>query len=288
MEITILHGQGHKGSTYHITEMMKENLLDMDRACEIIDNKVIKLNGDRNDNIDRNNSTSISNSTNANFNVNVNTNANTNVSRNSGRDIVHEYFMPKDTPDFCVGCFQCILKSEEQCPHNEKVQEILVSMLHSEIIIIDSPTYCFEMTGQLKTLFDHFGYMWMSHRPRKEMFSKIGIVISTAAGAGATRVTKSMEKQLFWWGVPKIYRLDFKVNASSWETVSDKVKEKITQKIEVTTHEVKSKLGKVKPNFKTKLLFGMLRKMQNTNNWNMIDKEYWQKNNWLEKTRPWR
>lgn len=80
------------------------------------------------------------------------------------------------------------------------------------------------MTGQLKTLFDHFAYLWMPHRPRKEMFSKIGIVISTAAGAGANRVTKSMAKQLFWWGVPKIYRIHFNVNAACWEDISEKIK----------------------------------------------------------------
>ena len=33
---------------------------------------------------------------------------------------------------------------------------------------LDKLTYCFEMTGQLKTLFDHLGYLWLSHRPRDE------------------------------------------------------------------------------------------------------------------------
>ncbi|NLG88755.1 MAG: hypothetical protein GX494_05980 [Clostridiaceae bacterium] len=28
MEITVIHGQGHKGSTYHITYMVKERLTD--------------------------------------------------------------------------------------------------------------------------------------------------------------------------------------------------------------------------------------------------------------------
>lgn len=30
MEMTIIHGQGHKGSTYHITSMIKEQLVDSD------------------------------------------------------------------------------------------------------------------------------------------------------------------------------------------------------------------------------------------------------------------
>lgn len=233
MEITILHGQMHKGNTYHITEMLKEKLTVKDT-------------------------------------------------------VVHEYFLPKDTPSFCVGCFQCILKGEEYCPQAAQVQKIAASMQRSEIIMIDSPTYCFEMTGQLKTLFDHFGYMWMSHRPRKEMFSKIGIVISSAAGAGGKNVTKSIAKQLFWWGVPKVHQLHFNVSSMSWKDTSDKIKLKITQKIEAVTRQVSKQAGKEKYNFKIKFLFHIMRKMQEGNKWNLTDRNYWQTNNWLGAVRPWR
>lgn len=233
MEITIIHGQVHKGSTYHITAMIKERLADSNTA-------------------------------------------------------VNEYFMPKDAPAYCTGCYQCIQKGEEYCLQADKVQKILASMLRSEIIIIDSPTYCYEMTGQLKTLFDHFGYLWMPHRPRKEMFSKIGIVISTAAGAGANRVAKSITKQLFWWGIPKIYPIHFNVNAACFEDIPEEIKQKIMHKAEETSRKVKIQIGKAKPNIKTKFMFNIMRKMQGSNNWNKTDKDYWGKNKWLEKTRPWR
>ena len=78
----VIHGQGHKGSTYHITDMVKERLTD------------------------------------------------------SGT-VVHEYYMPKDTPAFCVGCFQCIMKGKN-IVLGPKRSEITESMLRSEIIIIDS------------------------------------------------------------------------------------------------------------------------------------------------------
>jgi multimeric flavodoxin WrbA len=178
---------------------------------------------------------------------------------------VHEYYMPKDTPDFCAGCFQCFQKGEEYCPQADKVQRIAESMLRSEIIIIDSPTYCFEMTGQLKTLFDHFGYIWMSHRPRKEMFLKIGITLSTAAGAGANKMTKSIARQMFWWGIPKIYRMYFSVNAARWEDVPERNKKRIVRKTEKLSHNVKNIIGKSRPGIKTIFLFNIMRKMQQSN-----------------------
>lgn len=233
MDITIIHGQAHKGSTYNITDLIKESIAESD----------------------------------------------TNI---------HEYFMIKDTPDFCVGCFKCIQNGEQYCPHVNKVQEIASSMIKSEIIIIDSPTYCYEMTGQLKTLFDHFGYMWMSHRPRKEMFNKVGIAVSTAAGAGSKRVVNSIERQMFWWGMPKVYKMAVNVSAMNWEAVSEDIKLKISNNIKTITQDIKKSIGNVKPNIKTKILFNIMRKMHYGNNWNITDRSYWDNNEWLGKVRPWR
>lgn len=233
MEITLIHGQGHKGSTYHISNMIKEKLSD--------DNTV-----------------------------------------------VHEYFMLKDGPSFCVGCFKCIYKDEWKCPEAEKIQKILLSMLSSDIIIIDSPTYCMEMTGQLKTLFDHFGFIYMSHRPRKEMFKKVGIVVSTAAGGGAKRVTKSIANQMSWWGIPRIYKLSFNVNAISWDEVSDIMKTKIQEKAEkVSLNTIKIK-DKEKYNIKTAALFKLMGKMHKSNTWNEKDRNYWEQNYLNKKIKPWR
>ena len=232
MEITLIHGQMHKGSTYHIVDSLKEKLADKDT-------------------------------------------------------VIHEFYMPKDGPTYCVGCFQCIFKGETYCQEAQKVQNIKEAMLKSKVIIIDSPTYCFEMTGQLKTLFDHFAYQWMSHRPEGEMFTKIGVAVSTSAGAGDKNVAKSIRRQLFWWGIPKVHTLNFKVNASSWEDVSDKVRMKIVKEVERTSLKIKNEMGNSAPAIKTRLFFNIMRKMQGTNTWNKVDKEHWERNQWLGKARPW-
>ncbi|WP_312652242.1 NAD(P)H-dependent oxidoreductase [Proteiniclasticum sp.] len=233
MEITVIHGQVHKGSTYHITEMLKNRISHDDT-------------------------------------------------------VVHEFYLPKDSPGFCVGCFQCIFKGEEYCPESEKVKRISEAMLRSQIIIVDSPTYCFEMTGQLKSLFDHFGYMWMSHRPQGEMFTKTGVVVTTAAGAGGKSVVQSIRRQLFWWGIPKIHSLKFNVNASSWDDVSEKIMKKIIQEVDETAFKIRRTSEKSRPGIKTWVLFNIMRKMHSSNTWNKVDKAHWENNLWLEKERPWK
>lgn len=64
--------------------------------------------------------------------------------------------MLKDGLYYCVGCYKCFNENENLYPQVEKVHMIVKSMETSGIIIINSPTYCYEMTGQVKTLFDHW------------------------------------------------------------------------------------------------------------------------------------
>jgi multimeric flavodoxin WrbA len=232
VKITVIYGQSHRGSSYHITQQIFDKI------------------------------------------------SNTNKE-------IYEYFMPNDTPSFCVGCYQCIMKSESACPQAEKVQNIVASMEASDLIVINSPTYCLEMTGQLKTFFDHLGYMWLSHRPKPVMFQKIGIAISTAAGGGSKKVAKSIAKQLFWMGVPKVYRLNKNIKGSTWQTISNKMKESIDKETTKLSRKVEANIGIVRPGLGLRFLFTIMRSMQKSNNWNEVDKNYWKENGWLDKKRPW-
>src|SRR5690554_504567 len=213
MEITIIHGQNHRGSSYNIASMLKDELSNKDT-------------------------------------------------------IIHEFMLPTDGPDFCVGCFNCIERDELKCPHVEKTRPLYEAIIKSKIIIFDSPTYCLEMSGQLKAFFDHFGYLWLPHRPREEMFNKIGVSIATTARAGAKGVTKAISKQMFWMGIPKTYQLSYAVAASSWENVNDKLKSKINKDIKRLVKKINKKIKKVKVGFRTKFLFNIMRLMHKNNAWN--------------------
>ncbi|MBN2504583.1 MAG: NAD(P)H-dependent oxidoreductase [Bacilli bacterium] len=234
MEITVIHGQIHRGSTYHVSEALINSL------------------------------------------------------KQSPDDQVNSFMLPLDGPTYCVGCVSCIYKGESYCPHKDKVKPIAEAILRSDVIIIDSPTYCLDMSGQLKTLFDHLGYIYMTHRPNGEMFTKIGVAVSTAAGAGAKSVTKSIAKQMFWWGVGKTYRLPFLVKAKNYQEVPELIKAKIAEKTKKLGCKIQTKIGHVKPGLKSKALFKIMSMMHRGNTWNPIDKNHWESRSWLNKATPWR
>ena len=230
MKITLIHGQNHKGSTYHIARMIAEKI------C--------------------------------------------------GNDNIEEFFLPRDFGEFCIGCYNCVNKGREFCPHYNKLEPILNSMLSSDVIVIGSPTYNMEMTGQLKSFFDHIFTAWLSHRPEESMFLKTAVVISTAAGAGMGGVTKSLARQLFYLGIPKVYRISERVAAMSWDQV--KTKNKIERNADKVARKIAAKNGKAKPGFKLKFMFSIMRMMHKNNDWTPLDKKHWQDKKWLEKERPWK
>lgn len=228
MKITLIHGQNHKGSTYHIARMTAD-----------------KIGGS-----------------------------------------VEEFFLPKDFSAMCSGCFACMNKGMKYCPHYEQTGRIFDSMLASDVIIIGSPTYVLEMTGQLKCFFDHLFSAWLSHSPEKAMFSKTAVVISTAAGLGMSGVTKSLAKQLFYLGIPKVYRIPQRVAAMSWDEV--KKKEQISAKADKIACKIVASSGRARPGLKLRFMFLMMRQMHKNNNWAPLDKKHWDDNGWLGKARPWK
>ena len=89
----------------------------------------------------------------------------------SAADNITEFYLPKDMPHFCRGCGLCFTKNEELCPHYQEVNTIKEAMEKADFLLLASPVYVYHVTGQMKTLLDHFGYQWIVHRPNKTMLS---------------------------------------------------------------------------------------------------------------------
>lgn len=181
----------------------------------------------------------------------------------------------------CIGCFNCVIKGEDKCPHKDDIQPIIKAMEASDLIIADSPNYCMGMTGQLKTLFDHMAYRWISHRPHPSMRKKIGVAISTTAGVGAYGTSKAIKKQMFWWGIPMTYRISAAVAAMSWEEVKLETRSKIEKKVQKTAKKIHRHIKKVKPGIKSGFFFNLMGAQQKKNKWNPVDRKHWENNGWI-------
>lgn len=200
---------------------------------------------------------------------------------------VTEFFLPKDFDKFCTGCTQCFMKSESNCPHYESISPITEAMLEADILIFTSPVYVYHVTGSMKAFLDHFGYMWMVHRPDERMFKKQAVCITTAAGAGMGSAIKDMADSMFFWGVPKTYKLGVAVRATSFERVEEKIKKKVDKKTTAIAKKIMKNASKPRVGIKTKGFFEIMRMMQK-GAWNPADKAHWEAKGWLLHKRPWK
>ena len=164
MKITLIHGQIHHGSTYHISSLLAKKL----------------------------------------------------------NDEITEIFLPKDFKDICMGCGNCISKDERLCPHYYNLKSITEAIDECDVLILDSPTYVYQLSSGMKILLEHYGYRWLLHRPSEKMFKKQVVCISTARGGGQNKVCKDMADSASWWGASKIYRYGIALMTSGFENVSQK------------------------------------------------------------------
>ena len=205
----------------------------------------------------------------------------------SREDDIVEFFLPRDLNHFCRGCYACI-EDVTKCPFYEEKNKIMTAVESADLLIFTTPTYCLRASAPMKSFIDLTFNYWMIHRPRKCMFSKRAIVVSTAAGIGTKSAIKDITTTLLYWGVPSIITYGISVQAMNWAGVADKKK----QKIEKDTTKIANKVLKskrVKAGLKTKALFMMMRMMQKKD-WGSgeAEKMHWDKNGWLGTERPWK
>ncbi len=203
-----------------------------------------------------------------------------------------EFTLPNDMPHICRGCFTCIEKGQDQCPHSNAVQPIVNAILEADGIILSSPVYSLDASCAIKSLFDHMCYLWISHRPHKEMFHKTAMVMTTAAGAGVKTSIRTLKKSPGYWGVRHIYHFGVALKASRWEQVSNKTRTRIEgsliKKAKPFSRAIKND-DKGKHRLLIRFLFPLMGKMiggYEAGGLLQKDKEYWVQNGWLDGGRP--
>jgi len=199
-----------------------------------------------------------------------------------------EFFLPKDMPKFCCGCYNCFEKGEDKCPHAQYTQPIANAMREADGIILTSPVYVLAESGAMKAFLDHYGYMFMPHRPMEEMFSKVAMVISTTAGAGTGHAIKTISRSLNYWGIKRIQKCGLSIFALSW----DEMKIKKQQKFEKILSQKANKFYKTVEKRKqlhsrifTKFMFIVMKKMMAGYKDDHTDKVYWTQKGWISGTR---
>ncbi len=197
-----------------------------------------------------------------------------------------EVILPKDMPEFCCGCANCILKGEEKCPHFNFVNPIVKKIEKADLIIIATPVFVMSCSSGLKALLDHLAYMWLVHRPKESMFNKVGLIITSAGGSGVKDTVKLVKNNLFYWGIPTIYNYGVTTMKMSGNYIDYKNKNKIKKQVRDKSNKIKRSLNNKKVGLKTRFFFRIFGITQK-NGWNKMDSDYWKDKGWLNGKKPY-
>ena len=197
-----------------------------------------------------------------------------------------EIVLPNDFPYFCSGCANCILNGEENCPHYDTVKSLIKKMEKADLIIIATPVFVGSCTGGIKALLDHFAFMWMVHRPKESMFSKVGLIITTAGGSGVKETVKLLKNNFSYLGVSKVYHYGVTTMKMGGNYKDYKDKEKIKIQVSKKVKQVEKALKYKKVGLKTKFLFYIFRMVQKKG-WIEKDSIYWKEKGWLDGKKPY-
>lgn len=207
---------------------------------------------------------------------------------------ITEYYLPKDCPNFCNGCTNCMLRGESRCKDADKISIIEKSLLEADLLVMTSPAYVFHATGAMKAFLDHFAYRWMPHRPAPELFTKRAVILTQCLGAGAKSTAKDIKHSLSWWGVPKIGVFTGALMGDVvWDKLSEQKQDELTRKIEKLSKKF-ARIDYTKPahtNLIIKMKFTFCRVMQKSlhkANPEYLDGKYWAQQGWLDGIRPWK
>jgi len=198
---------------------------------------------------------------------------------------VKEFSLPKDMPHFCNGCFSCFFNGENTCPHASSVSPIAEALRSADLIVLTSPVYAMDVSGQMKAMLDHLCYQWMSHRPDPIMFNKIGLTVSTTAGAGLSHATKTLRNSLTFWGLKRVHSYQCKAAAMRWEDVPEKTRQQIerdTARLAQKIHIAATKADRLRPTLLHTIFFWMMKGMMRKNDWNLRDKAHWEQQRWIQ------
>ncbi len=204
-----------------------------------------------------------------------------------GENEVKEYFLPHSLNHFCTGCYSCV-EDETKCPFFTEKNAIMSEVEQADLLVFTTPNYCMAPSAPMKAFIDLTFTYWMPHKPRRSMFSKKAVVISTTAGMGEKQAIKPIKRTLAYWGVPFIKSYGISVQASNWDDVAPAKKARIEKDMKALAKKLAKKGPPIVP-LKTKFLFILMANMQKANKGSSpAEKAYWEKQGWLGKERPWK
>ena len=206
-------------------------------------------------------------------------------------DVLDEISCPVEGIDFCqiAECgATCLEEGEQTCPHWAALEPFLARFDAADLLVFDTPTYCYHAPAQVRVLIEHQCWRWMRHRPETSCFHTQAVVIGSAAGKGGKHSVGDIESHLKWLGIARIYTHSLVAGAMSWGDVESNRKQKLESDMKALAAKLSHDPACVTPSIGCKARFGLMRILQSKFPTSRIDHDTWERSGWLAGAKPWK
>lgn len=164
----------------------------------------------------------------------------------------------------CIGCEVCLLKGK--CVLKDDVTILIDLIKESDGVILSSPVYLENVSGELKTFIDRT-CMWF-HRP--ELYGKPILVVATTKGSGLKSTVDYLQSVGVQWGMMSTGKIGRNIR-----TIENKVTEKECEKF---IQYVKLDKSKLVPSLKSIVNFQVQKVL--AGGFVDLDQVYWEEKGW--------
>lgn len=178
---------------------------------------------------------------------------------------LHVIELYKKTIQPCLGCEQCILQGS--CVLQDDTAQIMEQLCKADGIILASPVYLQQVSGQMKTFFDRT-CVWY-HRP--VLAGKPVLALATTKGSGLRKTLSYLESMAVQWGAVPAGRVGRSIFTQN-RPVSEKEVKKLIRLIQQPQEHFPT-LSELM-NFEVQKAMAM--------SLNRLDREYWETRHWSE------
>ena len=186
----------------------------------------------------------------------------------------------------CKCCSICFQKSELLCPCKEDdIESIKEKMKKADAIILSSPVYAYQVTGQMKTFIDRLSYLFH----RQELCGKPVLIVVTTNGGGSRQVYKYLKMTVSGWAMDLVGDIQI-ISPMYFENREPKgvfkynkrIYAKGQKRIKILVKRLYEKMGqsnKKVPAYYDIFLFNCLRSKIYTSD---ADRIYWRDKGWID------
>lgn len=181
----------------------------------------------------------------------------------------------------CHGCRVCFDRGEQFCPVQDDMPAIKASMQAADGILLASPVYVDDVSGQVKTWMDRLAHV--CHRP--EFADKCIYLIATVATSPTGHTLRTMSMAARTWGFHVAGQAGLKMGAlAEWETFEAQYGPRC-DRIAGRFHQAVARRDFMRPSFISLLTFKIQQLAWQTSAADSIDYRYWQEKGWLNPRR---